>query len=377
MQDLRDSGYDLREHTEIRDSTEAETAATGGGNQAAVGQDAASSQQVGDLPSVGAGDGHDLPHVLLVVAVVSARPERRDAIRETWLAWGDDRVQLRFFTEAPTESDPNFENDSAALQAEADAHGDLVLMDIDPGMNFALKLLWGMRWMSQHFAFDFFLRLDDDYFLCLRRLLDELDGTRAIAAAAAEEDPAPLKILAGHRYCLKGQERFDEAYLLVSEALVVRILSTPDLECGGHAGTTVGWWFTEGQLLNSGGDVQWVTDPRLDHSGDFFEEKGDRGYYADVCATHMGVHHAYPDLMATLWEAAKDKPGPEPNDADSNDSNGNGGVGSLSLLHYVGNTCPENWQQGMSRKYFDKDNPQPCDTFVAKDDKMHCGKEGC
>lgn len=84
-----------------------------------------------------------LPEVVLVVAVVSVRPERRQAIRNSWLSWGDERVEVRFFTEAPAKSDPDFEATSAVLQAELDAHVDLVFMDIDRGMNFALKLVFG------------------------------------------------------------------------------------------------------------------------------------------------------------------------------------------------------------------------------------------
>ncbi|CAN0256995.1 unnamed protein product, partial [Scytosiphon promiscuus] len=108
-----------------------------------------------------------IPHVLLVIAVVSARSDRRDAVRESWIKWGDERVEIRFFTEAPPRDDPDAEVAAAALANETATHGDLVVMDIDPGMNFALKLLWSMRWMSERFTFGFFLRLDDDYFLCL------------------------------------------------------------------------------------------------------------------------------------------------------------------------------------------------------------------
>lgn len=385
MQDLQDSGYDLREHTERRDSAKEvvqssnKASSDEGTNtepvvEQAVKQKSLSPQQAGDVTSVR----ENLPHVLLVVAVVSARPDRRNAIRKSWLAWGDERVQLRFFTEAPIESDPNFRSTSAALRAESDAHGDLVFMDIDTGMNFALKLLWAMRWMSQRFTFDFFLRLDDDYFLCLRRLLDELDAT--LTTAAAEDAPA-LAFMAGHRYCeIAGRERIDEAYLLLSEELVDRVLSASDLQCGGHAGVTVAWWFTKGQLLNTLGDVQWVGDPRLDHVGDFFLDDApprhrhyDVRHYADVCVTHMGVHHAYPDSIAKLWEFAKEKSGPGPDDIIGNSAD----HGPLLLRYVDDGSCRGMAHRGIGKGYFELDHPQPCDTFVAENVAIHCGAEGC
>lgn len=176
---------------------------------------------------------------MLVIAVVLARAERRETIRESWLAWGDERVQVRFFTKAPAAGSA----EEAVLRGESVVHGDVVLMDISPGMNFGLKLVWAMRWMNDHFTFELFLRLDDDYFLCLRRLLGELSAT-------SEERAQPLKVYAGHMYCnaMWTRSSIDEAYLLLSAELVHRALAIPDLKCAGHAGTTAGWWFTQGNL---------------------------------------------------------------------------------------------------------------------------------
>ena len=51
----------------------------------------------------------------LVIAVPSARLARREAVRQTWLTWGDDRVVLRFLVEPPNEADKNFDELSALL----------------------------------------------------------------------------------------------------------------------------------------------------------------------------------------------------------------------------------------------------------------------
>ena len=55
-----------------------------------------------------------------------------------------------------------------------DNNRDLVLLDGPSGRNFAVRLLNMMAWAAQHFDFDFFLRVDDDHYICLDRLLGEL-----------------------------------------------------------------------------------------------------------------------------------------------------------------------------------------------------------
>eukprot|EP00903_Cladosiphon_okamuranus_P008646 g8290.t1 len=286
LQDLRDAGYDLQDVDEQQGLEEITPQVT--------------LHEGGSPPSSAVESSDSRTHVMLVIAVVSARPDRRQAVRKSWLAWADERVEIRFFLEKPEPGSA----DDVAVAEESAAHGDIVLMDIDPGMNFGLKLVWALRWMSDEFTFDFFLRLDDDYFLCLRRLLDELEVTRDAAEA-------PLKIFGGKVLCnYYGMTRIDEAYLLLSGHLVDRIIETPDLQCASDAGTTASWWFGEGHPLNRQGDVIWVNDPRLDHQGELIS--GPPELFGDLCVAHLGVHRSYVAQMGTFWEAAKDKPGPGP-----------------------------------------------------------------
>lgn len=155
-------------------------------------------------------------------------------------------------------------------------------------------------------------------------------------------------------------------YLLLSKDLTVRVLSAPDLECAAHAGLSAGYWFTKGNALNDFGDVEWVNDPRLDHHGSFLSGHGHR--YADACMTHMGVHQAYPDSIAEVWEAAKETPGPI-----SGKALRDGG----SLLQYVDDGRCEHVDQGVKENIFRRDNGQPCKGFVTKDVSIHCGVGGC
>ncbi|CAM9902778.1 unnamed protein product, partial [Ectocarpus sp. 4 AP-2014] len=342
LQDLRDAGYAFPEYDTQHQSIAA--GAAGVARQQHTSDAKSPALEVGAVPRVAG----ELPRVLLVVAVLSARPERRSAIRSTWLAWGDERVELCFFTEAPAKNIPDAESITAALEKEMAVHQDVVLMDVEPGMNFAVKLLWAMRWISDQWTFDFFLRLDDDYFLCLGRLLHELETTfRTI------QEP---KIYAGHITCKRsGEARIDEAYMLLSASLVARALSTTHLMCGGHGGITAGWWFTPGNPLNEAGDVAWVHDPRLDHFGRAFAREG----ADDVCQRHMGLHKTYPDRMVEVWNRSQTY----------NDS-------SDSFMHYVPDQSCEYVPAGISQSKFDADHAQQCETFTG-DTKMYCGAGGC
>lgn len=315
--------------------------------------------------------------VLLFIAVVSIRPERRKAIRNSWLAWGDDRMVLRFFTEAPNEDQPKGQASARALAEESAAHGDIVVLGIDRGMNFALKLISAMRYSSERYLFDFFLRLDDDYFVCLRRLLEELENLKNALAKASTTSvmikdgqiipPPPRMLYAGKRYCERASTRIDEAYMLLSAPLVQRILSTSQLQCGSHGGISTGWWFTPGHQVNPSGDVQWVDDTRLDHFGNLWKPPSQGGASpaerAAVCGTYMGVHHAYPEQMAQLWAEASAQPGA-------------GTASGVTVFRYLDDgQCPHS-AQGVTSGSFDHDHGQPCESFH-NSREIHCGAQGC
>ncbi|CAM9917277.1 unnamed protein product [Ascophyllum nodosum] len=302
--------------------------------------------------------------VLLVIAVVSARPERRTAIRDSWLAWRDDRVVLRFFTEQLDDTFGQPENQTAeakALVEESSAHGDVVVLDIDHGMNFGLKLVSAMRYALDRYDFDFFLRLDDSYFLCLRRLLDELSALmRGVTANDAPHAPSQRMLYAGHRYCERNATRIDEAYMLVSGALVRRVMSTPGLRCSSQEGTSAGRWFTVGHGVNRAGDVRWVHDPRLDHDGDWWRPPraggAARSDYASVCEKHIGVHRAFPERMAGLWAVVSQQ---------KTTKSGEDLAGSSSAVafEYVQDVKCEHTPQGMSPARHARDKAQPCEVF--------------
>ncbi|CAN0032931.1 unnamed protein product [Ectocarpus sp. 4 AP-2014] len=297
------------------------------------------------------------PHVNLAIAVPSVRPERREAIRKTWLKWGDDRVVLRFFTEPSNEAD-NENSKTTPLAEESRTHGDIIIQDISAGMNFGVKLLEAMKWMSSHYSFDFFLRLDDDYFLCLEHLLNELS---CLLMSDAQQSP----IYSGTRGC-GTVPAMDEAYILLSSVIVDRILAASDLQCHALGTTTAGAWLRIGGPGNPEGDVAWVSDRRLNWTGGSWRRFKPN---SRACEHYIGFHHTYPDEMNELWGEISSKMNVSQSTA----------VGCEHIYRYEDDgRCPRT-----SRELDDEvlqaiqNNEQPCDSFKLRDKTVWCGRQGC
>ena len=312
----------------------------------------------------------EVPHVKLVIAVPSVRPDRRQAIRETWARWADDRVVLRFFTESRDAGDGEGGHDADTVEGlakESMEHGDIIVQDIESGMNFGLKLLLAMRWMSDHYSFEFFLRLDDDYFICLERLLDELD---CFPSPGGQSSP----VYAGYRACRHEYEAsyVDESYILLSSVIINRILASPDLKCSGYGSLTAGAWLRIGGPGNPDGDVAFVNDYRLDRWGSRWgtskRGKNDRTSYDPVCENSLGIHRTYPEHMYELWMEVMGR---------TNTSSQSTSNGCDSLFQYKDDgKCPF-VARGVDDEVLARDNVQPCDSFTAPNSKIYCGGQGC
>lgn len=164
----------------------------------------------------------------LFIAVGSAprNGALREAARGGWLRWRGAEVAYRFFSDDRPAAAAvrgggggGGDGDDAAvwdaLDAEAAAHGDVVRMPLTAGYGssednaFGERGLWQMRWaLAASPPFDYYLRVDDDSFLCLHKLRAELAGY------------PPVQFVAGRYWCKPGRFRMDENYLLFSRDLV-------------------------------------------------------------------------------------------------------------------------------------------------------------
>ncbi|CAM9867641.1 unnamed protein product [Ectocarpus sp. 12 AP-2014] len=295
-------------------------------------------------------------NVRLAIAVISARPDRRKAIRDTWLNWSDDRVKVLFFTEPPGQ---DADDEAAALTEEVRTYGDVIVQNVERGMNFGLKILTSMRWISDHYNFDYYLRLDDDYFLCLGRLLDELDCLHA------EDNSTLVPFYAGFRACNKKRRisYVDESYILMSRVIVQRIVSSTKLQCSGYGSLTVGAWVNPGGPGNPDGDVEHVLDYRVDRWGHWWH--GNKKHDVNVCEQNLGIHRTYPENMYVLWNSSELSNGSRTDPT------------SCEAFHYVDDGNCDFVQRGVPSEEIERDNGQPCSSFRVQAAQKYCGGQGC
>ena len=118
------------------------------------------------------------PSVLLFIGIISA-PQlifRRNALRRSWLGQCKQlAVACWIFTDSQDMYGKRLpDHIFLPLKQEQYLHGDLILAESPGGINFAMRYLWMIQWANDRYQFEFLLRVDDDYFICMDRLLLEL-----------------------------------------------------------------------------------------------------------------------------------------------------------------------------------------------------------
>ena len=172
---------------------------------------------------------------------------------------------------------------------ERNKYRDVELQPLLGGREFGLRFLNQIKWAMAKFEFRYLLRIDDDYFLCLKRLLSELP-TR------------PKKNLVwGHFHCEVGISWLDEAFMVFSKDVIHKFLSQNEstMLCHPHADQQIGLW------LNNISKKIFFHDTRLhDSPPASFSHTFDK--ITNVCDSYLGVHGAYVEKMRYLGLNAND-----------------------------------------------------------------------
>ncbi|XP_046851673.1 uncharacterized protein LOC124445001 [Xenia sp. Carnegie-2017] len=225
--------------------------------------------------------------VIIFVGIMSApqRKERRNAIRTTWLKQcRKNSIPCLFFTDArdmygnllpPTIRAP--------LMKEQSIHRDLILAQSPGGINFALRYLWMLNWANSRYKFEYFLRVDDDYFVCMDRLVRELPYR------------SQKKLYWGYVHCSPpGGIRVDEGFVIVSNDLAQHFLRerNSSLMCHPYGDQAMIMW------INNIPGVTYFGDPRVINDVVDYTSIVKTG---DICASFLGVHGSYPWKMKKFW----------------------------------------------------------------------------
>lgn len=176
------------------------------------------------------------------------------------------------------------------LLREKEKYNDMLFLPVDEGLNFGMRLLFLMEWVQTKYKPEFFLRIDDDYFLCIERLLNELPQR-------------PKKnVVWGFWHCdLPTVTFIDESFILLSYDLVETFLSWNEetLLCHPFGDQQLGIW------LNYLPNFKGFFDFRLHHHPPASKNSNIRNLN-NICDRYLGLHGTYPEDMRRFWSRAND-----------------------------------------------------------------------
>lgn len=99
------------------------------------------------------------------------------------------------------------------LLQEKSLYRDLEFQPLIGGVEFGLRFLYHAKWASANYDFQYFLRVDDDYFVCIKKLLNEL----------------PLRpkqnLIWGNFHCEANTSWIDESWMLFSRDVISKFLN--------------------------------------------------------------------------------------------------------------------------------------------------------
>jgi len=114
-----------------------------------------------------------LPYKKLIIGITTSYTEKslklRKAARETWLnystLWNGNWTYF-FFLGQPAE-------DNAKIIPEELRYNDLIFLpNLDTYRNLSYKTMYMCKWMTEHYNFDFLLKMDDDVFVRLDKYVE-------------------------------------------------------------------------------------------------------------------------------------------------------------------------------------------------------------
>ena len=197
----------------------------------------------------------------------------------------------KFFTDGLQIS----KEDQEKLLREKQDYKDLEFQPVVGGRTFGLRYLYHMIWAAAKYNFQYYLRLDDDFFVCLGRLRNEL-----------RQRPTKT-LLWGHYHCHPGLTFVDEAWTLFTPDVVVRILSQDPhkMQCHPHADQELPFWMDS--AFNKTEKVIRFHDWRLyfyppAKTVDKFKNQ------VKACDQYLGIHGSSPELMYKFWNTSNDGP---------------------------------------------------------------------
>lgn len=165
------------------------------------------------------------------------------------------------------------------------------MQPLQGGIEFGKRFMYHMVWALTRYDFKYFVRSDDDYFLCLQRLLKELPLS-----------PPLQNFHWGYTHCIQELVRPEESLIMLSRDLVEKfLLQDPhEIRCHPLADQMLGVWVTDLNIL-----TLFRTDDRLHHAP-IVDRSPYLRYEKKVCNKYIAIHGTYGKDMRLFWRQRGD-----------------------------------------------------------------------
>ena len=163
----------------------------------------------------------------------------------------------------------------------------------DATILFGERLLYHMLWAKAKFNFQYFLRLDDDYFVCMEKLTNELPSR-------------PKKNLSwGWYHCQQENLVYkDESWTLFSEDVIEQFFAQDlrSIMCHPFGDQMIAFWVKAAKI-----NLTIFDDRRLHHHPPAANVKKFLSM-SNICDKYMGLHGSYSNILPHFWRNSNDGP---------------------------------------------------------------------
>ncbi|EDO44360.1 predicted protein [Nematostella vectensis] len=174
---------------------------------------------------------------------------------------------------------------------ERKKYGDLEFLPTSNGYWYGHRYLWMLFWAFEHYDFDFFLKTDDDYFVCLNNLANDLQYRKNEKYLYWDWLGCDLSMVA-----------MDSGLLILGKDLTSEFVKRNDtliLSSHGRADDC----YVHNELEDDKYDVTYFADnSRLVHYRSDLKDKLNGKLRSNL----IGIHQAYPKYMREYWNYVKD-----------------------------------------------------------------------
>lgn len=242
------------------------------------------------------------PRLFIAIGSAPNHTRLRAAIRATWLSWlpKDGSITYRFFSDAPPHRlsshlmwrqlrDETRDKKDIELQPIPSGYGDNEHNQY--GRRALYQLHWAVTYEKEH---DFFLRIDDDSFLCLHRLAYEIRNVPR------------SQFFWGRFWCRAGRNRADENFMFFTRDIVdlftSRFVSTLlPFDTQVSLGWNFGFW---SWLLNlTIFDDQLRIDAQQAYLTDYMHDE--HVHVRAFCERFLFAHHVSANTMESVFAISK------------------------------------------------------------------------